>query len=281
MTIIIAAKTIPPDYIVTVSDRMISRGGMVQATDNATVKTRRIAESWGLMFSATNANLFLPIMKQTCNELGDFKQRYSVETVTEAVSQAYIKIFDKLVTSTYLAQFDYNSISNFRSNGLKELGPEITERIFNTINQFDVGVSLLGYGFDADDQPHIFQVESPGVVIDHDLLGYAAIGSGETMAEASLCRKHLTGDFESTIYRLLEAKFCAETAPGVGRSTTVVTMNAKGETGWITSRAHGSPGEIEQIRSIWEETLRDPDPPSAINIIKKSHAVKGVCHEDR
>jgi hypothetical protein len=42
------------------------------------------------------------------------------------------------------------------------------------------------------------------------------------MIETAFRRKPLALDFDSMVYRLLEAKFSAETASGVGRRTTVV-----------------------------------------------------------
>jgi len=50
VTIAIAAVTTPDDYIVTVSDRMISYGDVTQAEDNATMKAQGISKHWGVMF---------------------------------------------------------------------------------------------------------------------------------------------------------------------------------------------------------------------------------------
>ena len=45
MTVGIAAISGSGQYIVTVSDRMISSNGIIQATDDATLKQRRIAKA--------------------------------------------------------------------------------------------------------------------------------------------------------------------------------------------------------------------------------------------
>jgi hypothetical protein len=120
----------------------------------------------------------------------------------------------------------------------------------------------LIYGFDEKGLPHIFDVSNPSVVTNHDLLGYAAIGSGETMAMASLRRKQLPYDLNKVVYRLLEAKFSAETASGVGESTTLFTMGSDGKD---KSIGYGSIGEIKKI---WRRELeREPD--DALDIISK------------
>jgi hypothetical protein len=102
------------------------------------------------------------------------------------------------------------------------------------------------------------------------MLRYAVIGSGYYMASASLRRKRMTGELEATIYRLLEAKFSAETATGVGRGTTLVTFNADGKFGMLNR------DQVKAIRDIWENTLKEPTPEAAYEIISKSLAVSTV-----
>ena len=90
------------------------------------------------------------------------------------------------------------------------------------------------------------------------------------MAMASLRRRHLTGNLEETIYRVLEAKFSAETASGVGKNTLLVTIDKNGNIGTMDMN------EIETIRKIWEKTLLQSDPRDAIEIISRTNAVTGL-----
>ena len=69
VTVAIAAITGSSEHIVTVSDRMISSDGIIQAADDATLKQRKVAKSWGLMLAASDANLFLPIVQGVTSQL--------------------------------------------------------------------------------------------------------------------------------------------------------------------------------------------------------------------
>lgn len=275
MTVGIAAITVPDSYIVTVSDRMLSSGATVQATDNATLKARKIAKRWALMFAADDANLFLPIIRSCSEFLATRGEDHDLHTVQDAVVTAYTGLFDAEFTSRYLARYNISSISAFRGIGLTQFGQERFDRVCDEIDRFDLGISLLCYGYDTGKIPHIFEVSNPGKVTNHDLLGYAVIGSGWYMATASLRRKKLPPDLAMMIYRLLEAKFSAETAPGVGKSTTLLTMNSDGKDGSVGS------GSIEKIREIWERTLQEPEPKDAIDLISKTEAVRRIVDGER
>jgi hypothetical protein len=73
--------------------------------------------------------------------------------------------------------------------------------------------------------------------------------------------KKLPYDLEATVHRVLDAKFSAETAPGVGRSTALFAFD---KTGKIKSIGHGSLGKI---REVWEMTTRAPEPEDALHVI--------------
>jgi hypothetical protein len=109
-------------------------------------------------------------------------------------------------------------------------------------------------------------------VIDRMALRYALVGSGYWMASASLKRKPLALDFDSMVYRLLEAKFSAETASGVGKRTTVSFMRPDQHNCMMP------PNQIEEVRAIWEAQMRLPEPAQATAIIRKIG--KSLIQED-
>jgi 20S proteasome alpha/beta subunit len=254
---------------------MLSSGSAVQATDNATLKSRKIAKRWALMFAADDANLFLPIVKSCWGFMEARGEDHDLHTVQDAVVTAYSSMFDAEFTSRYLARYSISSITAFRGIGLAQFGQERFDRVCDEIDRFDLGITLLCYGYDTKKIPHIFEVSNPGKITEHDLLGYAVIGSGWYMATASLRRRTLPPDLEMMIYRLLEAKFSAETALGVGKSTSLLTMNSDGKDGAIGS------GSIEKIREVWERTLKEPEPQDAIDIISKTEAVRRIVDGER
>lgn len=150
MTIGIAAITVPDGYIVTVSDRMLSSGGVVQAADNATLKARKIAKRWALMFAADDANLFLPIVKNCWEFLEARGEDHDLHTVQDAVVTAYTGSFEAEFTSKYLSKYNISSITAFRGIGLSQFGQERFDRVCDEIDRFDLGITLLCYGYDTE-----------------------------------------------------------------------------------------------------------------------------------
>jgi hypothetical protein len=102
---------------------------------------------------------------------------------------------------------------------------------------------------------------------------YAVIGSGVYMARAALSRKSISPNLNTVIYRVLGAKFSAETAAGVGKSTTVILLNSIGEDASMTK------GVIDKVRDAWEKEISAPDPREALEAIDKSGAVGVVTKQ--
>lgn len=263
MTVGIAAITKDKRYIVVASDRMLSSGGIIQGADDATMKMSAMAKAWGATFAAQDANLFDPILSAVMDNLGNLKVHHRYERVSDAFTSAYRSTFDKTFTAQKLSRLGYSSIEDFRAKGREELGDAAFRDVLEQISKFDLSIVFLAYGFDDVGSPHIFEVCNPGVVHDRHLLNYAAIGSGIYMATAALRRRPPVGSLESTIYRVLEAKFSSETASGVGRSTSILILDKEGET------AFPEDDLIEHVRKEWEKTLHAPDPPSAIAAIQQ------------
>jgi hypothetical protein len=127
------------------------------------------------------------------------------------------------------------------------------------------------YGYDLHGNSHLFEVAGTGEITDQRILRYAVIGSGYWMGSASLRRKPMTTtDFGSVTYRLMEAKFSAETARGVGKSTTV-TFKRRGH----YDSAMG-PTAVDEIRKVWETKMREPEPDDALKIIRKTKGMHGI-----
>ena len=158
--------------------------------------------------------------------------------------------------------------------GRDDLGDHFAELCLE-LGRFDLGTSFLLFGHDHQKHGKLFQIESPGRVFDQNAIKFSVIGSGHDMAMASLrWPPPLNFLLEDTIYRLLEAKFSAETATGVGKRTTVVLRNNDGRVALLPH------AEIEEIRRIWRKEVADiPSPPAAIQLLEKSHAVRDVAGE--
>jgi hypothetical protein len=272
MTIAIAGFTAPHDFIVTVSDARISHGEAIPAADDGTMKNRKIASTWGMMFAANDASAFMPVVSSCFDALaftrGQNDPAADEIQVKKAVQEAYEREFNERFFREHLARFGYSDISDFRKNGFNELGKDLYGQYAMQLAKFDLGLELLVYGFNPHGNRHVFEVANPGKIISHNLRGFAAIGSGAWMALAALNRKPITPGLPETIWRFLDAKFSAETAAGVGKKTHVIIMSSKGK--FAPMRA----SDIEKLREKWEAETKRPESEEVMDFIVNTHAVK-------
>jgi hypothetical protein len=274
MTIAIATVTIPEDVIVCVSDRMISFGDDFQAEDNALLKANRLDGHWELVWAASDINLVPPIIAKFRQIMPDDGSRKSGEAVAQAMAKVYSDVFKATFVARHLSRFGYKTFEQFRTQGRDELGDHFTELCVQ-LSRFSLGVEFIIYGHDLKHGARIFEIRDPGEVVDQNLLKFAVIGSGHNMALASLRSRYTQRTFVSeSVYDLLCAKFSAETARGVGKTTTVLLLNREGTIRLLPRT------EIDQIRAIWDDARKkNAHPPEAIDLIAKSVAIKDVAGE--
>lgn len=286
MTIALAGfAPLTQEYIVTVSDARLSHGDdFIPAVDKGTRKNRKFASTWGIMFAASDVSAFDPVARDLFEKFSYTMEPYTMEpkasavsadAVRNAVQSAYEKEFHERFFRQHLAKWGYSSISEFRRDGFNELGKDLYTEYAIKLAKFDLGLELLTYGFDDEGLAYLYEVASPGNVISHNLRGFAAIGSGSWMALAALnrrpIRKGIGGEnIAETVYRLLDAKFSSETASGVGHATHVNIMGRGGKVG------HLSDDELRELRVIWDEQMRAPEPEKAVNMILHSEALQSV-----
>jgi 20S proteasome alpha/beta subunit len=272
MTVAIAAFAGPGGPIVTVSDARLSFDEIIPAADEATMKNRRFASKWGVMFAATDATAFDPVVRACSAELGysgvnEEKLNFSLETIIDTVRRSYEAEFNERFFREHLSRFGYADIKEWRRNAHAEMGKDLYHQYSMELAKFDLGLELLVYGFDDCGNHHLFEVASPGKIIQHNSRGYAAIGSGLLMAIAALNRKPLTLRLPEVVYRLLDAKFSSETANYVGKKTYVIVMYPSGKFEIMPQH------EIEKIRTIWNEEQKKPEPSAAIELINTSRVI--------
>jgi 20S proteasome alpha/beta subunit len=270
VTLVAVAITKPNDHFVVVSDMMLSFDDVYQADDRAARKVMHVHDNWAVAF-AGDAPTFKSVVRKIFGKIkaanGD---DLTAELMRDIASEAFSEVQLEEFAARHLYQIGYRTVDDFKREGRQELGDRIFDQYMHDMAEFHIDVSMLVFGYD-DREAHLFEVVAPGKVIDGNVLGYGVIGSGYSMAIGSLRRKRLTRDISETIYRLLEAKFSAETASGVGRTTILMVMNADGDTDQLEIR------EIDQIRKAWEATLAQPEPKDAMDAIDKSHAVTKIC----
>jgi hypothetical protein len=266
VTIGIIAAAIPDDIFVCVADQRISFGDETQADDAATMKALGIHPDWLALFAGNEIKFVLPILLDVKDQLSG--NNYDSSEIQNAFSAAYTRLIQQEFKNKKLSKFGYTSVDQFRTEGRANLDDYFFE-LCRELDAYDVGVQFLVCGYDKQKQGKLFEISSPGAVTDHNLLGYGVIGSGYSMATASLRRKPLKYLLDSTIYRVLEAKFSAETASAVGKPTTVI-LKSRRESVFLPQ------DDIKGIRSAWKKTVEAPDPKGAISLVNKSAAVRQI-----
>lgn len=250
VTIGIVARSVPDSYFVAVADQMLSYADIFPATEEAARKIIKIADEWHVLFAGDSAafkSVILKVIPRLRAERDDV-DNLGAEAVKRVCTKAYAEAFAEEFASRHLIQLGYGSVAEFRREGASELGSVYQEYI-EKLAKFDLGVELAVFGYDAR-VPWIFDVVNPGRTLDAGILGYTVVGSGYHMAMGSLRNRPLDRGLEDLIYRLLEAKFSAETATGVGKTTTLIAVNPDGISRQMSS------SDIEAVRKIWQAALK-------------------------
>jgi hypothetical protein len=210
---------------------MISFGESFPAEDNALIKAVYLHDQWTGAWATNRLPMIMPIIEQTRGALKEKPRWEDARDAAHTIAMVYSNLVHNEFIATHLSRYGYTTIDKFRRNGRAELGEHFTE-LCRELDRFDIYTQFLFFGHDGQKHGELFAIECPGHVIDfidHNALKYAVIGSGHDMAMASLrWPPPLNFMLENTIYRLLEAKFSAETAAGVGKTTTVALRNREG-----------------------------------------------------
>lgn len=188
----------------------------------------------------------------------------AVPNTLEAVSRAVCGVFQeqrrKEAADQYLSHLNL-SVKEFNQNKTN-LPPMEWSDLNAKISSFQLGCQLLVYGFDDQNDAHIFCVEDPGVLHYEDAAGFAAIGSGAYRALSSLFWFPMVKEmmiFEA-LYQVCAAKFSAESARGVGDESTfafVFNPPRTSKVGGYTPITHPM---MIRIRKLWEKYGRPRQP---------------------
>jgi len=227
VTVCIAAVCGSPATLIMSSDHMISMGSHWSA-DGLAMKIDSVGVGWFSQFSAENMSPVTPI-----HEVLRKSSQTTMGQVSSNVKKAYheqrlVQIQDEILNLYGLSWED------FLTKGKDLLTERDFEQVIDKIASYDLGLELLMSGFD-NEGPHVFSVSNPGKCDFYDKLGFAAIGSGSTLALASLFTSTYkrTDPLETCILKVLCAKFSAESASGVGSDTFVSMYSPERGLMWL------------------------------------------------
>ena len=128
---------------------------------------------------------------------------------------------------------------------MNHLPAETLSRISNEIEQLHFECQLIVASHTKTGY-RIFTIDSKGTVLQAD--GYAVIGSGSWIAQASLCQRQYSQNFTmpTAAYVIYEAKKLAENEPTVGKRTAM----------WVTHHRHGVIGLMDGSLLLPSEDAR-------------------------
>ena len=197
------------------------------------------------------------------------------ENVRRVMRLAYQRARNEQITDLYLSPYG-TTIQQFYSD--YQNGSGHFQRAFADIKKkieaHDLGVQFLIVGVDSHGLPHIAEVSNPGKVVQHDLEGMWAIGSGVRMAMGSLTTHQypICGlSAEALVVPVCEAKFDAWTGGGIGPDTTVVVIGPRGM--W----AQVDPRIIKRIEANWKRARRRQPSNEIVRLIRndlEGHGIK-------
>ena len=234
--------------IVVAADRMVTLGGFMEF-EHTVPKVDRPSDT-SLAMIAGDTLLGTRLVHNVSQQLRGTTPRIS--DISAQVATWYETVRQQIAEQMILTPRGLSWTSYYQAQG--SLNPNLTMMIDKGLAEFDLGVELLVAGVD-DDGAHIYSVNNPGRVDrQHDVIGYAAIGSGAIHAIPALIGFHHSPDdgFKSTVFRVYAAKRRAEAAPGVGDETDVAVITAAAVS-WL------APETVDHLRSVYQEFQGNTD----------------------
>jgi len=243
-----------PASIIIACDQNLSLAGGAMSVDGAAWKLRRLNAKWGVMFSGDTSSLFA--LRDAVMDVAEGMKKVRIRTFARLCCAAYREERRKIIETDILAKYDIENYAEYLS--LKQEHRPLFDAITSEIESLQEGWSLLVFGFDDIDEPHIFVICDYGKIQYCDIEGFAVIGSGTWAAQTALAafpfNRYLR--LGEAIFSLMSAKFAAEAADAVGRQSALMIFKPDDGNRSI-------PGVLatafEKHREAWKKLPRIPD----------------------
>lgn len=232
---------------VAASDRMVTYGGFIEF-EHAESKMTNVSSHAVVMVSGDTL-----IGTRLAREVGDqFGGAQPVADIAVRLATQYEAMRNDLMEQQILALRALDRTSYYDRHN--SLNPQVTFAIDQQMSQFNPQIELLLAGVDSSGA-HIFTIHNPGRPERlHDVIGYAAVGSGTIHALQSMIGfGHSAGaQYHETVFRVYASKRRAEVAPGVGHDTDMAVISEEG--------IHRlSPDELDQLSGIYDDFEKATD----------------------
>jgi len=217
---------------------------------------------WAGLISGDDLTHIVPLLEAMTLELFSLSDSTnSLTNVELALTRAYKNVRDRFVQDSVLSPIglDFESIRHRR-----DWDPYLVEKL----EAVNLGCELLIVGFDNIGRGHILTVEHPGIVRNHDPIGWVASGSGSVTATGMLLHHSVSWEMElaRVLYHVCEAKFMAESAFGVGEHTTAMVLKPN-----MSLKDHCELSEevIKLIREDWEREGKPRVPKGTLKALSE------------
>jgi len=229
MTICIAALAENGKKIVLVADQMVTANIPIPY-QYETPEVKKIYEitNNSIVLTAGNALFAHEIIENGQVKIKAISGVNTIEEISEVLRAEYQNYRKEFISRTFLEPrgLDLTTYYSFQ----QKLSPILVQEIDNAFENFNIAVEMIVVGYNPDGG-RIYSITHPGLLISHDPLGYACIGTGAPHAiyylMGSNYKKSLSKDEVTKL--ILEAKKKSEAAPGVGKEITLLYLPKDGE----------------------------------------------------
>jgi hypothetical protein len=244
MTICIGAICDNAQKIVIASDRMITASYPSIEFEHALPKIEILSPRC-VALTAGSALAHTELFKVVKGHITSLSNP-SVNLITEKVKESFVEQRMNKANEKILKPRGLDIKTFYRVQA--QLPHDVFLKLDYQIEKMNLGLVILICGVDLDGC-HLHYIRDPGVSECFDALGYCSIGSGDIHATSNFIFRELSAltPLNEAIYTVYEGKRLAEHAPGVGKITDMLILDAKGITRFDDN-------DFTILKSIYKDT---------------------------
>ena len=247
---------------VVAADRMVTYGGFIEFEH--TVPKIVQPDSRAVILIAGDTLIGTRLAKAVAAGFGGTSP--GIHSIAERMAAGYGELRTKQIEEQILVPRGLDLPNYYRHQ--TDLAPQLAMMLDQSMANHNPGIELLIAGVDGTGA-HIYSVHNPGPSeVEHDVIGYAAIGSGGIHALQAMIgfRHSATAGLRETLFRVYAAKRRAEVAPGVGVDTDMAIVSAS-EVRFLSARVlaelaalysdYGKAAEAVQVQELGKLSLEE------------------------
>ena len=261
------------DRLILVTDNRAAFGDF--SGEYLTIKSSALWHGWSVMFAGNQVEHAEPIIRAAKQNMMALSKKLppgkwiSPEEATGIVDVAYAEQLQAHIENKILRKHGFDS-ANFQKIGKLKCTPEIYAKTWERIDKEKLSLRFLVCGHEGKGNAHIWLVDGENAPTSYNSIGFWAIGTGAPAAISHLA-VYLTkykefSSLEEALYVTVTAKFSAESASDVGRSTNVFIIKHQWE---ADDAIHLPEPMLDLLRKTWNDTGIPPVPKGVLRALKK------------